>query len=194
MKNKNLAILSVLGTLILLALVASLLVPKTAPVVQKDVNELQMEFEPSSVLPHVHRHGLSALLSPSAHAEEEGKEAVPTPAPLSGSEVRAYLVITVDNTTYSPLPLRQEGNYTIRQEGGAKVNVIHVTPDSVTMASSTCDNQLCVGEGTVTLDNKDTRILGGYIICLPNKVTLELYSAEEINNLSSAPSSERTDQ
>ena len=61
--------------------------------------------------------------------------------------------------------------------------MVHVTTDSVTMASSTCENQLCVGEGTVTLENKQSRILGGYIICLPNGVTLELCSAEEMAEL-----------
>ena len=61
--------------------------------------------------------------------------------------------------------------------------MVHVTTDSVTMASSTCENQLCVGEGTVTLENKENRILGGYIICLPNSVTLELYSTAEMLEL-----------
>lgn len=190
MKNKNLAILAALAALILLVLGASLLVPKSAPVIQKDVNELELDFEPSSALPRGHRHGLWAFL-PSAHAEahtethteESGEAPAPAAAPLSDAEVRAWLLITVGNVTYSPIPLKQEGNYTIRQDGGEKVNVVHVTTDSVTMASSTCENQLCVGEGTVTLENKENRILGGYIICLPNSVTLELYSTEEMLEL-----------
>lgn len=184
MKNKNLAILSALAALILLVLGASLLIPKSAPVIQKDVNELELEFEPAASLPHAHSHHL--LFWPdshTAHAEESEETPKPTAAPLSDEEVRAWLLITVGNTTYSPIPLKQEGNYTIRQDGGEKVNVVHVTTDSVTMASSTCDNQLCVGEGTVTLENKESRILGGYIICLPNGVTLELYSTEEMIEL-----------
>ena len=182
MKNKNLAILSALAALILLVLGASLLVPKSAPVIHRDITELELDFEPSSALPHEHRHGLWAFL-PGAHAEESGEAPAPTAAPLSDAEVRAWLLITVGNVTYSPIPLKQEGNYTIRQDGGEKVNVVHVTTDSVTMASSTCENQLCVGEGTVTLENKENRILGGYIICLPNGVTLELYTTEEMLEL-----------
>ena len=194
MKNKNLAILTALAALILLVLGASLLVPKSAPVIQKDVNELELDFEPSSALPRGHRHGLWAFL-PAAHAEahtethteahteKSGEAPAPAAAPLSDAEVRAWLLITVGNVTYSPIPLKQEGNYTIRQDGGEKVNVVHVTTDSVTMASSTCENQLCVGEGTVTLENKENRILGGYIICLPNSVTLELYSTAEMLEL-----------
>ena len=184
MKNKNLVILSALGALILLALGASLLIPKTAPVIQKDVNELELEFEPGASLPHAHCHSLwSMLTAPHAHAEEGEEAAKPAAEPLSDEELKAYLLITVGNVTYTPIALRQDGNYTIRQDGGAKVNVVHVTTDSVTMASSTCDNQLCVGEGTVTLENKESRILGGYIICLPNGVTLELYSRQEMLEL-----------
>lgn len=186
MKNKNLAILTALAALILLVLGASLLVPKSAPVIHRDITELELDFEPSSALPRGHRHGLWAFLPAAraeAHTEESGEAPAPAAEPLSDAEVRAWLLITVGNVTYSPIPLKQEGNYTIRQDGGEKVNVVHVTTDSVTMASSTCENQLCVGEGTVTLENKENRILGGYIICLPNSVTLELYSTEEMLEL-----------
>ena len=185
MKNKNLAILTALAALILLVLGASLLVPKSAPVIQKDVNELELDFEPSSALPRGHRHGLWAFL-PAAHAEahtethteahteKSGEAPAPAAAPLSDAEVRAWLLITVGNVTYSPIPLKQEGNYTIRQDGGEKVNVVHVTTDSVTMASSTCENQLCISQGEVTAENYTRRILGPYVLCLPNQVELEL--------------------
>ena len=96
---------------------------------------------------------------------------------------KAYLLITVDGKTYAPYPLTQTGRYTVSQGKKGAKNVIYVTPDSVAMESSTCDNQLCVGEGTVTLDNKATRILGNYIMCLPNGVTLELLSAAEVSEL-----------
>ena len=59
-------------------------------------------------------------------------------------------------------------------------NTIHVINNGVYMEESTCDNQDCVGEGTVTLENKDTRILMNMIICLPHQVSIELYSTEEI--------------
>ena len=61
--------------------------------------------------------------------------------------------------------------------------MIHVTADSIAMASSTCDNQDCVKQGTVSLDNKDTRVLQNMIICLPNGVTLELLTPEEVEEL-----------
>ena len=103
-------------------------------------------------------------------------------AEMSGLQTdtpRAWLLITVDNTTYAPYPLTKTGDYTINQKKKEAQNVIHVTEDSIQMASSTCDNQLCVTEGVVTLENKASRVLGNYIICLPNGVTLELLNEEE---------------
>ena len=48
------------------------------------------------------------------------------------------------------------------------------------MKSSTCDNQDCVKQGVVTLENMEERLLGNMIICLPNQVTLSLYTTEEL--------------
>ena len=48
----------------------------------------------------------------------------------------------------------------------------------VVMASSTCHNQLCVHMGEVTLDNWELRANQTFIICLPNRVTVELVVKE----------------
>ena len=93
-------------------------------------------------------------------------------------EPMAYLVLTVGNKRYRPLPIRKETSYRLRQPGGAE-NVFHVTGDSVHMESATCDNQDCVKQGTVSLDNRDVRVLGNMIICLPNQVVLELITPKE---------------
>ena len=47
------------------------------------------------------------------------------------------------------------------------------------MESSNCDNQDCVGQGEVTLENRDSRILFNMVICLPHRLTLELLTREE---------------
>ena len=65
-------------------------------------------------------------------------------------------------------------------DGTVTENDICVTPTGVYMESSTCENQDCVYQGEVTLDNMDERILGNMIICLPNQVCLELYSIEQL--------------
>jgi len=102
----------------------------------------------------------------------------------------AYLLVTVKGTLFEPIALEGETEYTIRQPDGTE-NVIHVTPDSICMKSSTCDNQDCVLQGMVSLDNMSSRVLGNMIICLPNEVTLELHTpqslAEALPDVEEAP-------
>ena len=97
------------------------------------------------------------------------------------AEAKAYLLVTVGGVTYQPIPLQGEGEVSLTQGDSGMVNTVHVTPDSVWMAESTCDNQDCVDQGVVALDTMDDRVLGNMIICLPHQVTLELYTAEEMN-------------
>lgn len=94
------------------------------------------------------------------------------------SQVKAFLVVTVGDKTYQPIPLTEEGYYRLRH--GDCINIVHVTPTSIDMHEANCDNQDCVEQGEVTLENKGTRILGNMIICLPNQVTLQLYSRDEL--------------
>ena len=70
-------------------------------------------------------------------------------------------------------PLGEERDVTVDQGNGV-TNVIHMLKDGYYMQSSTCDNQLCVTEGTVTLDNWQQRILGPCVYCLPHSLQLEL--------------------
>ena len=103
-------------------------------------------------------------------------------SPGEEANVRAYLVVTVGGAMYEPIPLYENGIYTVRQ-GEDMINEIEVTPDSVRMRSSTCDNQDCVEQGVISLENRDKRVLRNMVICLPHEVTLELYTPEEIAQL-----------
>ena len=103
--------------------------------------------------------------------------------PVATPVVKAYLLVTVRGVVYKPIPLTEEGEYTVKQGSSGMENVIHVTATSVNMKSSTCDNQDCVQQGEVTLENMEQRILGNMIICLPNEVTLELYTPEGLMQL-----------
>ena len=47
------------------------------------------------------------------------------------------------------------------------------------MESSNCENQNCIYQGEVTLENRDERMLLNMIICLPHELRLELLSADE---------------
>ena len=102
-------------------------------------------------------------------------------SPATG-KASLYLLVTAGNTTYAPILLEHEDLLTLTQDE-ATVNVIHVTPDSVWMESSTCDNQDCVEQGVVTADNRQARVLGNTIVCLPHRVLLELFTADELQDM-----------
>lgn len=114
--------------------------------------------------------------SPDAEASA-GPTAMPTLAPAT-----AYMLVTVQGMTYAPYPITQEDRITLRQSDGAE-NIISISPGSMHMESSTCDNQDCVQQGEVTLENMKTRILWSYIVCLPNGVELQLLTPEEAQEI-----------
>ena len=111
-------------------------------------------------------------------APESANMMGPMPVPQT-EEVRGHVIITVGGRQYGdPIPMDRDKIITIRQENG-EINKIRITPDSVDMEYSTCENQDCIGEGTITLDNYNDRILGTWIICLPNQVTIEMVPADK---------------
>lgn len=116
--------------------------------------------------------------APEATAAPEVTDVPEATATPDLSQVEAFLVVTVGDKTYQPIPLTEEGYYRLRH--GDCINIVHVTPTSIDMHEANCDNQDCVEQGEVTLENKGTRILGNMIICLPNQVTLQLYSRDEL--------------
>ncbi len=101
---------------------------------------------------------------------------------------RGYVRITAgkansgEESRWAALPFAGEETVVIRQGEGADAmeNVLRLTPEGVAVVSANCDNQDCVEQGTVTLENKDARALGSMIICLPHQVSVELYAAEEL--------------
>jgi len=97
-----------------------------------------------------------------------------TPAQDGKAEAaEAFLYISVAGRIRQIEPLDRDRDVTVSQPTG-EVNVIHITKNGFHMASSTCENQLCVGEGEVTVDNYQRRILGPYVLCLPNQVELQI--------------------
>ncbi len=93
-------------------------------------------------------------------------------------ETKAYLLVEVAGQVYEPILLTEEGRYTITR--GEMVNEIAVTPTSIVMHASTCDNQDCVYQGEVSLENRADRVLQNMILCLPNEVILGLYTQDEL--------------
>lgn len=136
---------------------------------------------------------LSALLfqtayaseTPAAQAPEEAPspavltpEATPAPEIAEGLEdAESYLCVWMGEQ-FKLVPLNQEGKLRLRQSDDME-NVIAIGKNCFHMDSSTCENQDCVQQGEVTLENREERVLFNWVVCLPNQVMLELLSKEE---------------
>ena len=99
----------------------------------------------------------------------------------------AYVLVRLQyGAGFLPLPLEGEYTRTIRQimpDGSEAVNVLHLTPEGFWMEDANCKNHDCVGEGMVTLENREERVLWNMVICLPHQLSLELITREEALNL-----------
>ncbi len=165
MNKKNLLVLGVIIALIAVVAVLAAVIPQ-----QRTISENAPTL--STDAPVVPTEAPAATDAPAA---AEAPAATIEPA-------KAYLLVSVQGGVYEPIPLTEEGSYTVKQ-GEDMANVIHVTPDSVWMESSTCDNQDCVLQGTVSLDNMHSRVLSNMIVCLPNQVVLELHTLDSLKTV-----------
>lgn len=89
----------------------------------------------------------------------------------------ATVVVYVGNEEYKRVPLAGEDIILVEQTGG-RVNEIAIGAHGVHMSRSTCDNQDCVKQGDVNLENYADRPLGGWIVCLPNQVSIEVVTEQ----------------
>ena len=180
--KKNLIVIAALVLLVAaVALTAMLLKPELNPT----LGTLEADPTATPVVTEVPAvtEAPSATEAPAADAAATEAPAAETTANegLDSLNAEAYLVVSVAGMMYEPIPLVEEGRYSIRR--GDLVNVIEVTPTSIKMHESSCDNQDCVEQGTVSLENYKQRVLQNMIICLPNEVGLELYTTEELAQL-----------
>lgn len=97
---------------------------------------------------------------------------------LASNPAESYLLVETTSGMFSPIPLVEDASFKVNYSDG-EYNIVHIGKNSVYMESSTCDNQNCVGEGEVTLENRDTRVLYNMIVCLPHDLLLELIEPAE---------------
>lgn len=83
-----------------------------------------------------------------------------------GAQVRA----TADGKLYGVYRLDEDQTVTIRQ--GARVNEFEIKDGAVRMLHASCRNHDCMQEGAISRT-------GETIVCLPNKVVLEVTGGEE---------------
>ncbi len=82
----------------------------------------------------------------------------------------AYAVVTVDGAVYGTYPLDTDTEIRIGDDEHFNILVIKDTKAEITEAS--CPDKLCVKQGTAEYD-------GQSIICLPNKVVVEIRGGEQ---------------
>ena len=174
-KRKDALIVAAVLVVAFVLLAVSRLLPKT---------DLSQKTAQETLAPDAIEY-LDATAAPAGTAAPVATEAPkqaasvvgPMPAPQT-AEVKGYVVITVGNRQYGdPIPMDRDKVITVRQSDG-KENKVHITPEKVYMEHSTCENQDCVGQGEITLENYTTRILSTFVICLPNAVTIEMVPVE----------------
>ena len=95
----------------------------------------------------------------------------PAVSPEVGEGLRVY--ITCDGQPLLDLPFSEPHSVQILQDDGAE-NTVAITGNAVYMDHADCENQDCVQMGEVTRDNLELRVMGGFIICLPHKISVEV--------------------
>lgn len=96
----------------------------------------------------------------------------------SGKEATGQMNVYVNGAIYRTVDLQSGKDFEVRQEDGS-VNVIRMTENGFYMLSSTCHNQLCIQQGEANAENWNLRSLGTHVICLPNRVDVELVLTED---------------
>lgn len=90
-----------------------------------------------------------------------------------GQALSGTVAVYVDSELYAQARLDTPDEIRVEQPGG-EVNVIAIDETGVHMAYSSCNNQLCVHQGAVNAENWTRRSMGRSIVCLPNRVLVEL--------------------
>ena len=79
-------------------------------------------------------------------------------------------IVTVDGDLYGTYSLLEDQTIEVLQADG-HTNYITIKDGTVSMAYSTCKNQVCVNAGAIS-ETKDS------IVCLPNKVMIEIQGSK----------------
>jgi len=122
---------------------------------------------------------LSVPVGKPATAEEAGVQVLLDGEPLGeeqtiGSDeddLRIY--ITLNGEELLVLPFAEAHAVSIVQPDGS-VNTVTMTGEAVMMTEANCEGQDCVMMGEVTRENLEERVLGGFIICLPHRIAIEV--------------------
>ena len=99
-------------------------------------------------------------------------------AARSGKDVSGRVRVLVDGQIYAERAIVSGEKIIVAQPDGAQ-NVIVMTENGFYMQSANCRNQDCVHQGPVTEANYMFRSLGTSVICIPNRVEVQLVLSED---------------
>lgn len=88
----------------------------------------------------------------------------------TNSAAETQLAVTVDGKPYGTWPMSKNRQITVRQAGHS--NIFEIKDGQARMLRSDCRGQDCIGEGAISRT-------GETIVCLPNRVVLEITGGEE---------------
>jgi len=98
-----------------------------------------------------------------------------SPLPEGKGDLTVY--VTLDGETLMTLPFEEPHVVRIVLPDGGE-NTLTLTGTAVTMTEANCEGQDCVRMGEITRENLEVRVMGGFIICLPHRVSVEVRSRD----------------
>ncbi len=91
---------------------------------------------------------------------------------MNGTSDGLTVTIRQDNEVVATLPLDEDATYAVQREDGNTTNPVVIEGGSVHMEEADCPDQLCVKQGKI-------RYAGDSLICLPNRVVVEISGEDE---------------
>ncbi|MCD8190072.1 MAG: NusG domain II-containing protein [Clostridiales bacterium] len=91
---------------------------------------------------------------------------------MTGQTDGLTVTIRQDNEVIATLPLDEDATYAVQDEDGVTTNLVVIEDGAVHMEEADCPDQLCVKQGKI-------RYAGDSLICLPNRVVVEISGEDE---------------
>ena len=113
-----------------------------------------------------------ATENPGVHVIVDGDDRPAAEQPEKAAGL--WVTLSVDGTVVAELPFEERHSVVIEQDGVGE-NTLILTGEAVFMEDADCPGKDCVFMGEVTRENLESRVMGGFIICLPHRLSVEVW-------------------
>jgi len=93
----------------------------------------------------------------------------------SQNDAAQQVLIKHDGVVIQAYPFTEKTNETFLYEENGEMNRIVIKEGIVSMSEANCRDQICVKTQAISQN-------GGIIVCLPHKVTVEIFSADTVED------------